>query len=83
MMLHMYTVIYCCCFSVQLNYRADYEKNKSQYTLSQDMPELKKAKANADLISDVSRRMSADTHTHTHPHPHTVKKNREYLSLSS
>ncbi|XP_012670070.2 nebulin-related-anchoring protein [Clupea harengus] len=39
-----------------LNYRADYEKNKSQYTLSQDMPELKKAKANADLISDIKYR---------------------------
>ncbi|KAL2078017.1 hypothetical protein ACEWY4_025702 [Coilia grayii] len=36
-----------------LNYKADYEKTKTQYTLSQDLPELKKAKANAELISDI------------------------------
>uniref|UniRef100_A0A4W4EJT3 LIM zinc-binding domain-containing protein n=1 Tax=Electrophorus electricus TaxID=8005 RepID=A0A4W4EJT3_ELEEL len=42
-----------------LNYKADYEKTKTQYTLAQDMPLLKKAKANAELISDVS----LDCHT--------------------
>lgn len=36
-----------------LNYKANYEKTKTQYTLSQDMPELKKAKANAELVSDI------------------------------
>ncbi|XP_036379441.1 nebulin-related-anchoring protein [Megalops cyprinoides] len=36
-----------------LNYRADYEKTKTQYTLSQDLPQLKKAKANAELFSDI------------------------------
>lgn len=39
---------------LQLNYKANYEKSKTQYTLSQDTPQLKKAKANAELISDVS-----------------------------
>lgn len=41
--------------SLKLNYKANYEKTKTQYTLSQDMPELKKAKANAELVSDVSQ----------------------------
>ncbi|XP_062859117.1 nebulin-related-anchoring protein isoform X2 [Trichomycterus rosablanca] len=36
-----------------LNYKADYEKTKTQYTLAQDTPELIKAKANAELISDI------------------------------
>uniref|UniRef100_A0A671N506 Nebulin-related-anchoring protein-like n=1 Tax=Sinocyclocheilus anshuiensis TaxID=1608454 RepID=A0A671N506_9TELE len=36
-----------------LNYKANYEKTKTQYTLSQDTPELKKAKANAELASDI------------------------------
>ncbi|XP_042591661.1 nebulin-related-anchoring protein isoform X4 [Cyprinus carpio] len=36
-----------------LNYKANYEKTKTQYTLSQDTPELKMAKANAELASDV------------------------------
>ncbi|XP_026132251.1 nebulin-related-anchoring protein-like isoform X3 [Carassius auratus] len=36
-----------------LNYKANYEKTKTQYTLSQDTPELKKAKVNAELASDV------------------------------
>lgn len=38
----------------QLNYTADYEKNKHQYTLSKDLPQIKTAKANAALCSDVS-----------------------------
>ncbi|XP_070802199.1 nebulin-related-anchoring protein isoform X1 [Pituophis catenifer annectens] len=36
-----------------LNYRANYQKNKSHYTLPQDVPELVKAKANAELYSEV------------------------------
>ncbi|XP_061086083.1 nebulin-related-anchoring protein isoform X2 [Conger conger] len=36
-----------------LNYRADYEKTKTQYTLSQDLPQIKNAKANAELYSDI------------------------------
>uniref|UniRef100_A0A8C1GP67 Nebulin-related anchoring protein n=1 Tax=Cyprinus carpio TaxID=7962 RepID=A0A8C1GP67_CYPCA len=36
-----------------LNYKANYEKTKTQYTLSQDTPELKMAKANAELASDI------------------------------
>ncbi|XP_051522836.1 nebulin-related-anchoring protein isoform X2 [Myxocyprinus asiaticus] len=36
-----------------LNYKANYEKTKTQYTISQDTPELKKAKANAELVSDI------------------------------
>uniref|UniRef100_A0A8C1UU40 Nebulin-related anchoring protein n=1 Tax=Cyprinus carpio TaxID=7962 RepID=A0A8C1UU40_CYPCA len=36
-----------------LNYKANYEKTKTQYTSSQDTPEFKKAKANAELTSDV------------------------------
>ncbi|XP_051959174.1 nebulin-related-anchoring protein isoform X2 [Xyrauchen texanus] len=36
-----------------LNYKANYEKTKTQYTISQDTPEIKKAKANAELISDI------------------------------
>ncbi|XP_028844222.1 nebulin-related-anchoring protein [Denticeps clupeoides] len=36
-----------------LNYRADYEKTKTQYTLSQDLPQIKKAKANAELFSEI------------------------------
>lgn len=54
--------MYSCCLSVQLNYKADYEKTKTQYTLVQDLPELKKAKANAELISDVSRHITVPTH---------------------
>lgn len=38
----------------QLNYTADYEKNKHQYTLSKDLPQIKTAKANAALCSGVS-----------------------------
>lgn len=39
---------------LQLNYKANYEKTKTQYTSAQDTPQLKTAKANAELISDVS-----------------------------
>ncbi|MEE6486836.1 hypothetical protein FKM82_014715 [Ascaphus truei] len=35
-----------------LNYRAAYEKSKTHYTLTQDVPELVKAKANAVLFSE-------------------------------
>ncbi|KAM3912515.1 LOW QUALITY PROTEIN: nebulin-related-anchoring protein [Leptodactylus fuscus] len=35
-----------------LNYRAEYEKSKTQYTLPQDAPEIVKAKANAALYSE-------------------------------
>lgn len=38
----------------QLNYRAQYEKTKTNYTLPQDVPQLVKAKANAELYSEVS-----------------------------
>ncbi|XP_006880228.1 PREDICTED: nebulin-related-anchoring protein [Elephantulus edwardii] len=37
----------------QVNYRADYEKNKLNYTLPQDVPQLVKAKTNAELFSEV------------------------------
>lgn len=57
----------------QLNYKAGYEKTKHQYTLSQDLPEIQKAKENAALCSDVS----SDLHvlypsacTHFHPNHH-------------
>uniref|UniRef100_A0A8C9NSJ2 Nebulin related anchoring protein n=1 Tax=Serinus canaria TaxID=9135 RepID=A0A8C9NSJ2_SERCA len=36
-----------------VNYRAQYEKTKSNYTLPQDVPLLVKAKANAELYSEV------------------------------
>ncbi|KAJ8365193.1 hypothetical protein SKAU_G00140240 [Synaphobranchus kaupii] len=36
-----------------LNYRANYEKTKTQYTLSQDLPQIKNAKANAELYSGI------------------------------
>ncbi|KAM9197715.1 nebulin-related-anchoring protein isoform 2-T2 [Dugong dugon] len=36
-----------------VNYRADYEKNKLNYTLPQDVPQLVKAKTNAELFSEV------------------------------
>ncbi|KAG9267895.1 nebulin-related-anchoring protein [Astyanax mexicanus] len=36
-----------------VNYKADYEKTKTQYTIAQDTPQLQKAKANAELISDI------------------------------
>ncbi|KAG8430684.1 hypothetical protein GDO86_020135 [Hymenochirus boettgeri] len=36
----------------KLNYRSDYEKNKTHYTLPQDVPELVKAKSNAELYSE-------------------------------
>ncbi|NXA36266.1 NRAP protein, partial [Eudromia elegans] len=36
-----------------LNYRAQYEKTKTNYTLPQDVPHLIKAKANAELYSEV------------------------------
>ncbi|KAM6442896.1 nebulin-related-anchoring protein isoform 2-T2 [Liasis olivaceus] len=36
-----------------LNYRANYQKNKTHYTLPQDVPELVKAKANAELYSEI------------------------------
>ncbi|KAM6951259.1 nebulin-related-anchoring protein [Aplochiton taeniatus] len=39
-----------------LNYKADYEKTKTQYTLSQDLPQIQNAKANAALCSDVKYR---------------------------
>ncbi|XP_006002862.1 nebulin-related-anchoring protein isoform X1 [Latimeria chalumnae] len=35
-----------------LNYRAQYEKTKTQYTLPQDTPQIVKAKANAELYSE-------------------------------
>ncbi|XP_063819401.1 nebulin-related-anchoring protein [Pseudophryne corroboree] len=35
-----------------LNYRADYEKSKTHYTLPQDVPAMVKAKANAALYSE-------------------------------
>lgn len=38
-----------------MNYRADYEKNKLNYSLPQDVPQLVKAKTNAELFSEVSR----------------------------
>ena len=41
----------------QLNYRAQYEKTKTNYTLPQDVPQLVKAKANAELYSEVSQAM--------------------------
>lgn len=40
--------------TIQLNYKANYEKTKNQYTISQDTPGFKNAKANAELVSDVS-----------------------------
>ncbi|XP_055976633.1 nebulin-related-anchoring protein isoform X3 [Sorex fumeus] len=36
-----------------VNYRADYEKNKLNYTLPQDVPQLVKARTNAELFSEV------------------------------
>ncbi|XP_069719360.1 nebulin-related-anchoring protein isoform X2 [Phaenicophaeus curvirostris] len=36
-----------------LNYRAQYEKTKTNYTLPQDIPHLVKAKANAELYSEI------------------------------
>ncbi|XP_054838259.1 nebulin-related-anchoring protein [Eublepharis macularius] len=36
-----------------LNYRAQYEKTKTHYTLPQDVPHLVKAKANAELYSEI------------------------------
>lgn len=36
-----------------VNYRADYEKNKLNYTLPQDVPQLVKARTNAELYSEV------------------------------
>lgn len=54
--------------TIQLNYKANYEKTKSQYTLSQDTPELKKAKANAELVSDVSLYCTNCTNTKTLTH---------------
>uniref|UniRef100_A0A6J0SP25 Nebulin-related-anchoring protein isoform X1 n=1 Tax=Pogona vitticeps TaxID=103695 RepID=A0A6J0SP25_9SAUR len=36
-----------------LNYRAQYEKTKTHYTLPQDVPLLLKAKANAELYSEI------------------------------
>ena len=39
----------------QVNYRADYEKNKLNYTLPQDVPQLVKARTNAELFSEVSK----------------------------
>ncbi|KAF4791229.1 Nebulin-related-anchoring protein [Turdus rufiventris] len=36
-----------------LNYRAEYEKTKTNYTLPQDVPLLVKAKANAELYSEI------------------------------
>ncbi|KAM9282599.1 nebulin-related-anchoring protein [Cariama cristata] len=36
-----------------LNYRAQYEKTKTNYTLPQDVPHLVKAKANAELYSEI------------------------------
>ncbi|XP_078499967.1 nebulin-related-anchoring protein [Lissotriton helveticus] len=39
-----------------LNYRAQYEKTKANYTLPQDVPHLVKAKANAELFSGIKYR---------------------------
>lgn len=39
-----------------MNYRADYERNKLNYTLPQDAPQMLKAKANAQLFSEVRAR---------------------------
>ncbi|XP_039631959.1 nebulin-related-anchoring protein isoform X2 [Polypterus senegalus] len=36
-----------------LNYRSQYEKTKTKYTLPQDVPQIKKAKANSELFSDI------------------------------
>ncbi|XP_041124384.1 nebulin-related-anchoring protein isoform X6 [Polyodon spathula] len=36
-----------------LNYRAQYEKTKTNFTLPQDIPHLKKAKTNAELYSGI------------------------------
>lgn len=46
---------------MQLNYTADYEKTKHQYTLSKDLPQIKTAKANAALCSDVSQHVQMYT----------------------
>uniref|UniRef100_A0A8C5BHB5 LIM zinc-binding domain-containing protein n=1 Tax=Gadus morhua TaxID=8049 RepID=A0A8C5BHB5_GADMO len=47
-------VTYCPAQCVpQLNYKANYEKTKHQYTLHQDLPEIRNAKANAALCSDI------------------------------
>ncbi|XP_073451972.1 nebulin-related-anchoring protein [Aquarana catesbeiana] len=35
-----------------LNYRAEYEKSKTHYTLPQDVPEMRKAKSNIELYSE-------------------------------
>ncbi|KAM9817532.1 nebulin-related-anchoring protein [Neosynchiropus ocellatus] len=37
----------------KFNYTADYENSKHQYTLSQDLPQFRKAKANTNLFSDI------------------------------
>ncbi|NXC16869.1 NRAP protein, partial [Corythaeola cristata] len=37
----------------QLNYQAQYEKTKTNYTLPRDVPQLVKAKANAELYSEI------------------------------
>lgn len=47
---------------LQLNYTADYEKTKHQYTLSKDLPQIKTAKANAALCSDVSQHVRVGVH---------------------
>ncbi|XP_048843572.1 nebulin-related-anchoring protein isoform X2 [Brienomyrus brachyistius] len=36
-----------------LNYRANYEKTKTQYTLPEDLPQIRTAKANAELYSNI------------------------------
>lgn len=58
-MLNMLSIVW------QLNYRAEYEKTKTQYTLPQDVPQLVKAKANAELYSEV--REPTNIHLHNIP----------------
>ncbi|CAN0438047.1 unnamed protein product [Lampetra planeri] len=36
-----------------MNYRADYEKNKTRFTITQDNPQMEHAKASGDLLSDI------------------------------
>uniref|UniRef100_A0A3B3SDX1 Nebulin-related anchoring protein n=1 Tax=Paramormyrops kingsleyae TaxID=1676925 RepID=A0A3B3SDX1_9TELE len=41
-----------------LNYRASYEKTKTQYTLPEDLPQIRTAKANAELYSNIKYKES-------------------------
>nr|XP_032805782.1 nebulin-related-anchoring protein isoform X3 [Petromyzon marinus] len=36
-----------------MNYRADYEKNKTRFTITQDNPQMEHAKASGDLVSNI------------------------------